>query len=95
MYELPVIQKSAWNERSIENFVKQAVIPIRIAVNDKRGFPLICSLWFLYEYKKFYCATSVKSMIYRIIESNNRCAFEVAPNNPPYREVYGDRHTSQ
>ena len=92
MYELPVIQKSAWNDRSIENFVKQAVIPIRVAVNDNRGFPLICSLWFLYEDKKFYCATSAKSKIYRIIESNNRCAFEVALNDPPYKGVRGQAY---
>ncbi|NIV43134.1 MAG: pyridoxamine 5'-phosphate oxidase family protein [Candidatus Dadabacteria bacterium] len=89
MYELPVIQKSAWDDGEIEKFVKDSVIPIRLAVNDKGGFPLICSLWYFYENSKFYCATLNKSKICRLLEADNRCAFEIAPNRPPYKGVRG------
>ena len=89
MYELPISQKSAWDGSLIEEFLNKAVIPLRISVNDKEGYPLICSLWYLYDKGKIYCATTAGSKISELLKIDERCAFEVAPNNPPYRGVRG------
>ncbi|HSG31161.1 MAG TPA: pyridoxamine 5'-phosphate oxidase family protein [Thermodesulfobacteriota bacterium] len=89
MYELPIIQTSAWDDREIQKFLTGSLIPMRLAVNDTAGFPLICSLWYLFDNNKLYCATSIKSKICRLLQNNNRCAFEIAPNHPPYKGVRG------
>jgi len=94
MFELPVSQRSAWDESVIEQFLKDTVIPLRISVNDKDGFPLICSLWYYYHNKNIYCATSSGSRVCDLLMQDGRCAFEVAPDSPPYRGVRGQANVT-
>ncbi len=89
MYELPIVQTSTWDDREIELFLNSSVIPMRLAVNATDGFPLICSLWYLFDNNKIYCATSAKSKICKLLQIDNRSAFEIAPNSPPYMGVRG------
>ena len=83
-------KKSSWNEAQIGTYLKETVIPMRIAITDG-DFPTICSLWFDYDpiQGELICATHVRSQIARLIAKNPRCAFEIASNTPPYCGVRG------
>jgi nitroimidazol reductase NimA-like FMN-containing flavoprotein (pyridoxamine 5'-phosphate oxidase superfamily) len=65
------------------------VAPLRLAVVDESGFPLICSLWFHYRDGRIYCATAQASRIAECLRRNPKCGFELAPNRPPYFGVRG------
>ncbi|MAI80677.1 MAG: pyridoxamine 5'-phosphate oxidase [Deltaproteobacteria bacterium] len=80
---------SAWPKPQIEDFLSTYVAPIRIAAQSGSGFPQICSLWFRYEDERILCATKSSSRIVRLLEKEARCAFELAPNEPPYFGVRG------
>jgi hypothetical protein len=72
-----------------ENFLTSYIAPIRISGISQSGFPLICSLWFEYEDNAIWCATQKTSKIARVLSENPKCAFELAPNEPPYFGVRG------
>ncbi len=82
--------KSAWSKGDIADFLEGSNIPIRIAVQDK-DFPLICSVWFAYDATKevIYCVSHESSYLVKLLKQAGRCAFEVAPNEPPYLGVRG------
>ena len=87
---MDVGKKSSWNEAQIGAYLKETVIPMRIAITDG-DFPTICSLWFDYDpiQGELICATHARSQIARLIAKNPRCAFEIASNTPPYCGVRG------
>ncbi len=80
---------SAWSESRIEQFLADARIPMRLACNTSRGFPLVCSLWFELNDGALWCAVHEGSILARLLAEDARCAFEVAPNEPPYCGVRG------
>ena len=88
---MKVSQKSSWNEAQIADYLKETVIPMRIAIMDG-DFPTICSLWFDYDPAQgvLICATHARSQIAKLIAKNPRCAFEIAANTPPYCGVRGE-----
>ena len=63
--------------------------PLRLAVVEESGFPLICSLWFHYADERLYCATAKTSKVAEYLRRNPKCGFELAPNEPPYFGVRG------
>ena len=65
-------------------------MPIRLAVQDG-DFPLVCSVWFLYDdqAQSILCASHESSYLIKLLKRNPKCAFEVAPNEPPYHGVRG------
>lgn len=81
---------SSWSSNGIDQFLTESTIPIRIAVQDN-DFPLICSVWFAYDPAKevIYCVSHEKSYLMKLLRKTGRCAFEVAPNEPPYKGVRG------
>jgi nitroimidazol reductase NimA-like FMN-containing flavoprotein (pyridoxamine 5'-phosphate oxidase superfamily) len=84
-----VRSSSAWDIQQIDEFLRAAVIPIRLACSDKEGVPLICSLWYLYADEALWCATQQSASVVALLERAPRCAFEVAPESMPYRGVRG------
>jgi nitroimidazol reductase NimA-like FMN-containing flavoprotein (pyridoxamine 5'-phosphate oxidase superfamily) len=72
-----------------QKFLHDTRIPVRIAAIDKDGFPLICSLWFIYQDNKLICASHASSKIIRVLKANPNCAFEISVNEVPYKGVRG------
>lgn len=82
------IASGPWDERTIEEFLTEAVIPVRLATNGSSG-PLVQSLWFVPRGKSLWCCTQRTSVLTRRLERDNRVGFEVAADDPPYRGVRG------
>ena len=62
---------------------------MRLAANADSGFPVILSLWFLPEDDELLAAVHRDARIANRLKTDPRCAFEIAPNEPPYRGVRG------
>ena len=73
----------------VREYLAQVRIPIRLASITAGGWPALISLWYLYQDGLLYCATQESAKIIRYIEQNNRVAFEVAADDPPYCGVRG------
>lgn len=85
----PVIRgSSVWSLEGIEAFLKEAVVPIRLACISG-GAPLICSLWYVYADGKLWLATQKSASVIARLREDPRCGFEIAGDNPPYRGVRG------
>ena len=84
-----VSAKSTWSANRVAEFLESYQAPLRLAVQDESGFPLICSLWFRYEDGRIRCATTRDAKVVRCLRKNPKCGFELAPNEPPYFGVRG------
>jgi hypothetical protein len=62
---------------------------MRVAANTSSGFPVVLSLWFIPEQDDLLAAVHRDARIVKRLKADPRCAFEVAPNEPPYRGVRG------
>jgi hypothetical protein len=89
MSENSLSVQSAWPESRVSEFLKTYRAPLRLAVNDVSGFPLICSLWSHYEGGLLFCATTRQSKVVSRLREDPKCGFELAPNEPPYFGVRG------
>lgn len=83
-----------WTETQIAAFMAESCIPLRLAVNDSTGCPLVLSLWFLYDDGTIWCATQANAHVIGLLEKEQRCGFEVAGDLPPYRGVRGKGRAS-
>ncbi|MCB1647202.1 MAG: pyridoxamine 5'-phosphate oxidase family protein [Pseudomonadales bacterium] len=81
---------SAWTQEETSRFLRSAVMPMRIATMADE-FPTLCSVWFLFDDESgdLLCVSHKNSQLVTDLQRNNRCAFEIAPNEPPYRGVRG------
>lgn len=70
-------------------FLRSATIPMRIAANTPSGFPVVVSVWYLHEGDELLAVTHRDARLAKRLEADPRCAFEIAPNQPPYRGVRG------
>lgn len=80
---------SAWDAEGIEDFLRDSLIPLRLACLSRSGSPLICSLWFLYDDDALWCATQENAHVARLLMRDASCGFEVAADKQPYRGVRG------
>jgi nitroimidazol reductase NimA-like FMN-containing flavoprotein (pyridoxamine 5'-phosphate oxidase superfamily) len=83
-----------WTEQQVAAFLEEAVIPIRLAVGDETGGPLVLSVWFVPDAGGLWCATNRGARLIRYLESDPRCGFEIAADAPPYRGVRGQGQAS-
>lgn len=74
---------------SIQTYLQAITIPLRLSCVDETGWPVVLSLWFLYEDGNFYCATPERARVVGYLRREPRCAFEVAADEPPYCGVRG------
>ena len=89
MNTLRIRSTSAWDQDQIDAFLSGSRIPLRLACNAGRGFPLLNSLWFEYRDGSLWCATHASSAIVAFLQRDPSCAFEIALNDSPYCGVRG------
>ena len=53
------------------------------------GFPLISTLWLLYEGGLFWCITQERTLLRRNLAANPRCAFEIALEGKRFKLLRG------
>lgn len=85
----PIRRSGPWSEGEVREFLAEARIPMRLAANTPSGFPVVLSLWFLPEQDELLAAVHENARIAKRLREDPRCAFEIAPNEPPYRGVRG------
>ena len=73
----------------METYLTMIKIPLRLSCKTHSGWPMILSLWYLYEDGRLYCATQDSSKVVRYLEHEPRCAFEIAGDLPPYCGIRG------
>jgi len=78
-----------WSRPEITAFLESAIIPVRLAVVSEAGWPVIVSLWFLYEDGLLFCATRSTSKVAKLLANQSRVGFEVAVEKPPYYGIRG------
>ncbi len=81
--------RGPWAPDAIEAFLEGCTVPLRLACNGRSGHPVLASLWFVPEGERLWCATQSSARVVTLLASDPRCAFEVAPDTPPYRGVRG------
>lgn len=75
--------------KSLEVYFKETKIPLRLGFVNEAGWPMVVSLWYLYEEGFLYCATQLNAKVVAYLTSDPRCAYEVASDQPPYCGVRG------
>lgn len=63
--------------------------PVRLASQSPNGFPLISTLWFIYENGMFWCITQQRTLLRRNLAENPRCAFEIALDSQRFKLLRG------
>jgi len=89
MAETIIRSTSAWSAAEISEFLLRTEIPLRLASLSGSGAPLLCSLWYFYDRGSIWCATQRSAKLVSLLERDQRCAFEIAGDQPPYRGVRG------
>jgi len=84
----PTLRSGSWTLETVERFLDQTAIPVRIASNG-REFPLVQSQWFLYESSALWCCAQADSVLAQRLRNDPHCAFEVSGDLPPYMGVRG------
>lgn len=72
-----------------EIYLKSIKIPIKLACNTKSGWPIIVSLWFLYENGNLYCATQKTAKIVSLLDKDPKCGYEISDDAMPYCGIRG------
>ena len=78
-----------WSHSEIAAFLNSMIIPARVSVVSDSGWPIIVSLWFLYERQTIFCAVRSTSRIAKHLAKQPRVGFEIAGEAPPYMGVRG------
>lgn len=73
----------------VRAYLEKVRIPIRLTSITTSGWPVLISLWYLYQDGLLYCATQESAKIVSYIENDDRVAFEVAADDPPYCGIRG------
>ena len=71
-------------ELSVEEYLQEMKIPLRLSTISASGWPVVLSLWYLYEEGALYCATPRRAKVVDYLMREPRCGFEVAADEPPY-----------
>ena len=73
----------------IDAFLSEAEIPIRLGVLLASGYPMVVSVWYLWNGEEFICATPENAPLAKALKSSLKCGFEVSNDNPPYFGIRG------
>jgi nitroimidazol reductase NimA-like FMN-containing flavoprotein (pyridoxamine 5'-phosphate oxidase superfamily) len=73
----------------VQKFLNANKIPVRLAFQTKSNWPIVISLWFLYQDGLLYCATQDSAKIVGHLQKDPRCAFEISGDYAPYCGVRG------
>ncbi len=83
------MRSGPWTEPEIEAFLRDAVIPVRIASNGRDGVPMVQSMWFVYDDDALWCATQADAVLAQRLGADPHVGFEVAGDAMPYHGVRG------
>jgi nitroimidazol reductase NimA-like FMN-containing flavoprotein (pyridoxamine 5'-phosphate oxidase superfamily) len=70
-------------------YLDASKIPLRLSALNEEDWPIVLSLWYLYEDGLLYCATPETAQIVGYLRRKPACGFEVAADQPPYCGVRG------
>ena len=76
-------------ESEITTLLSDLASPVRLASQSPNGFPLISTLWSLYEDGVFWCITHHRTLLRRNLAANPRCAFEIALKGQRFKLLRG------
>lgn len=76
-------------DSSVAIYLEEIEIPLRLSCASTSGWPVVLSLWYLYEDGYLYCATPEKAKVVTYLAQDPRCAFEIASDEMPYCGVRG------
>ncbi len=85
----PIRANSAFSVEQLESYLRDTVIPLRLACNGGNGFPLVASHWFEYRDGVLLLAIHQGSRVASLLGQNSLCGFEIAADTMPYRGVRG------
>lgn len=74
---------------SVDVYLQETKIPIRLSCVMESGWPAVLSLWYLLEEGALFCATPENARVVSYLRAEPRCSFEVASDQPPYCGVRG------
>jgi len=80
----------AWDQDTTEAFLQSETIPVRISCRRPAGDLWMLSLWFVYREGALWCATSAAANVVEYLTHDDRIAFEISTNEPPYKGVRGN-----
>lgn len=81
--------KGPWSRDELEQYLLGCKTPLRVSCQTPYGYPALVSLWFLWRDDAFWCVTHEFARILNYLHRDERVAFEVANNHPPYYGVRG------
>ena len=76
-------------ESEITTLLRDLASPVRLASQSPNGFPLISTLWFIYEDGVFWCITQQRTLLRRNLAANPRCAFEIGLDGQRFKLLRG------
>jgi len=80
----------AWDREETEAFLTAQTIPVRLSCHTRADALWMLSLWYLYRDGALWCATSAEADVVDYLAHDDRVAFEISTNEPPYRGVRGN-----
>lgn len=76
-------------ESDVAMLLSDLASPMRLASQSPNGFPLISTLWSIYEDGIFWCITQHSTLLRRNLAVNPRCAFEIALSGKRFKLLRG------
>ncbi|UPW00229.1 pyridoxamine 5'-phosphate oxidase family protein [Halorussus gelatinilyticus] len=83
----------AWSEREVEEYLRSATVPLRLACHRPDESLWMVALWYRYREGFFECSTWAEADVVTYLRNDAEVAFEVSENHPPYRGVRGNGST--
>lgn len=71
------------------NYLNSLKIPLRLSCTTQSGWPVVVSLWYLFQDDVLLCATQQSARVVAYLEENPRCGFEIAEDRMPYCGIRG------
>ena len=76
-------------EGEITTLLADLASPVRLASQSPNGFPLISTVWSIYEDGIFWCITQHRTLLRRNLAANPRCAFDIALDGQRFKLLRG------
>src|SRR5690242_1480339 len=76
-------------DKDMYRYLTDIGVPMRLACLSTSNFPVVVSLWYVYNDEKLYCATQITAKIIRYLTHYKRCGFEIARDRFPYHGIRG------
>ena len=73
----------------VSKYLESVKIPLRLSCTTQSGWPVVLSLWYLFQDDVLMCATQKSARVVAYLEENPRCGFEIAEDRMPYCGVRG------